>query len=210
MPLRHTLLGLLNWKPMHGYLLRQHARDYSWMYPMTNASIYPALHALEKSEYVSHQTEVHNGRARKVYMITEGGRDELSRWLVDPSSQSLSLRDEGLLKLAMQSESTLDRAREWVMKAREELVFEIDAAERALKDDEEMTHYTRVAMEYGLDMRRLRVDFLERMIDPEEGSLQREKSLQLEESPQREGGPQREAGTQQEVRLQLDGDRSAS
>jgi DNA-binding PadR family transcriptional regulator len=131
---------------------------------MTNASIYPALHALEKAENVTHQTEVHNGRARKVYMITEGGRDELERWLVEPSSQSVSLRDEGLLKLAMQSSATLDRARGWVEKSREQLDFEIDATERALKDDVEMTRYTRVAMEYGLDMMRLRVDFLERML----------------------------------------------
>jgi DNA-binding PadR family transcriptional regulator len=166
MPLRHTLLGLLNWKPMHGYLLRQHAKEYSWMYPMTNASIYPALHALEKAQYVTHRTEVHNGRARKVYGITDGGQDELARWLVDPASQSMSLRDEGLLKLAMQSDETLDRARAWVEKAREELVFEVDAAERVLKDDEEMTRFTRIAMEYGLDMMRLRVAFLERLLDP--------------------------------------------
>ncbi len=150
---------------MHGYRLRKHAREYSWMYPMTNASIYPALHQLEKDGFVTHRQEVHNGRARKVYLITDAGRAELSRWLADPPAQDMSLRDEMLLKLSLQHEDTFEKAREWLASNLEGLLAEIDAGERRLKDDEGLSPQTRMVMEFGVEMNRLRAQLYERLLE---------------------------------------------
>jgi DNA-binding PadR family transcriptional regulator len=166
MPLRHTLLGLLNYQPMHGYLLRQYAKEYSWMYPMTNASIYPALHGLEEDGFISHRSEIHSGRARKVYEITEEGRVELRRWLIDPSPQSLSFRDQTLLKVAMQSSETMAYARLWVEELIDSLRDSVSQHERDLKEADSMAHYTRLTMEYGVEMLRLRIEFLEKALIP--------------------------------------------
>ena len=128
MPLKHTLLGLLQWQPMHGYLLRQHAKEYAWIYPMANASIYPALHALEKDGFIDHKPEIHNGRARKVYEITDAGRQELRHWLVSGADQKPSFRDQMLLKIAMQSDETMPDARSWL----EETLAEVEAEAEAV------------------------------------------------------------------------------
>ncbi len=150
---------------MHGYRLRKHAREYSWMYPMTNASIYPALHQLEKDGFVTHQQEVHNGRARKVYLITDEGRRELARWLADAPSQDMTLRDEMLLKLALQQEETFDKAREWLAANLESLLVEIDAGERRLEDVGNLSPQTRMVMEFGVEMNRLRARFYQRLLE---------------------------------------------
>jgi DNA-binding PadR family transcriptional regulator len=166
MPLRHTLLGLLNFQPMHGYLLRQYAKEYSWMYPMTNASIYPALHGLEEDGFISHSSEIHSGRARKVYAITDEGRIELRRWLIDPSPQGLSFRDQTLLKIAMQSDETMAYARLWIEELIDSLRDAVNQHERDLKEGASLAYYTRLTMEYGVEMLRLRIEFLEKALSP--------------------------------------------
>ena len=97
MSLQHTLLGLLDWVPLHGYRLREWARSYSWIYPMTNANIYPTLGKLEREGLIEHTAETHHGRKRKVYRATIKGRDELHRWLADGDMTRGSYMDPVLL-----------------------------------------------------------------------------------------------------------------
>jgi DNA-binding PadR family transcriptional regulator len=165
MPLRHTLLGLLHWQPMHGYRLRKHAKEYSWIYPMTNASIYPALHGLENDGFISHHSEIHNGRARKVYEITDSGRAELRSWLIDPTPHGMTFRDHMLLKIAMQTDDTIRYARLWIEEALLDLRKEYDHYRNELEADESLARYTRVAMQYGLEMVELRVRFFEQVLE---------------------------------------------
>lgn len=161
MPLQHTLLGLLDRGPRHGYRLRQDAKRYSWIYPMTHASIYPALHDLEKKGFVSHHAEVHNGRARKVYAITDVGRRELRDWVASPTRSAPSFRDQLVLKIAMQSEDTMGMSREWVEEALAAVREELFHHERHIEERGELGQYAHRALEYGADLLRLRMRFLE-------------------------------------------------
>ena len=168
MPLRHTLLALLNESPMHGYLLRQHANRYSWIYPMTNASIYPALHALEADGFITHESVIHNGRARKTYYISESGRNDLHRWLLEFFHEKPCFRDQLLLKVVMQSDETIKYARGWIAESLESLRGEITAYESNMSTMEETgRHQTlglQLAHEYGFEMLRLRVRLLEKIL----------------------------------------------
>jgi DNA-binding PadR family transcriptional regulator len=164
MPVRHTMLGLLSWKPMHGYLLRQHAQAFDWIYPMTNANIYPALHSLEKDGLVKHESEIHEGRARKVYSITQAGIAELRRWLADDAPQKLTFRDTLLLKISMMGDRTMEKASGWIEREAEELRDEIERNDLAVKR-EPLPKYTKLVMEYGIDLLRLRLRFFERVLD---------------------------------------------
>jgi DNA-binding PadR family transcriptional regulator len=168
MPLRHTLLGLLNDRPMHGYLLRQHAKGYSWIYPMTNASIYPALHALEEDGFINHKSEIHKGRARKIYHITEAGRNDLHSWLLESVSQTPCFRDQMLLKIVMQSDETIRYARNWIADCLESLRVEIanyesNMSKMAMATNEQSLGM-QLAHEYGFEMLRLRVRLLEKIL----------------------------------------------
>ncbi|HIF95411.1 MAG TPA: PadR family transcriptional regulator [Myxococcales bacterium] len=175
MPLRHTLLGLLQERPMHGYLLRKRAQNYSWIYPMTNASIYPALHALEEDGFISHESEIQNGRARKIYSITESGRHKLEGWLVASVQRMPCFRDPMLLKIAMQNDDSLRCAREWISAALKNLRGEIikyqSNMSKIVSAGRGETIGMQLAYEYGFEMLRLRVRLFENLLaltsDPE-------------------------------------------
>ena len=164
MPLRHTLLGLLDRTPMHGYRLRQHARRFSWIYPMTNASIYPALHSLEQERFVTHHSEVRNGRVRKVYEITESGRRELRTWLAKSLTTASSLHDPMLLQVALQREESVEIARHWLEAAIAELDEQIEHHRLEMQQNVETSDYARLAMEYRADVLGLRRRLLESVL----------------------------------------------
>ncbi len=172
MSLRHTLLGLLAWGPTHGYVLRKQAREYSWIYPMTNASIYPALRALEQGGFISHHSEVHSGRARKIYEISPSGRDELHRWLTEPTAASPSVRDQLVLKIAMQSAESLPQSRAWLEESLAELMDAIELHGRRMQVESESAKYARLTMQYGAELLDLRRRFFEQVLATCESSLQ--------------------------------------
>lgn len=149
---------------MHGYLLRRYARKYSWMYPMSNANIYPALHSLEADGFVTHESAIHNGRVRKTYQILEAGREELRRWLLDPAEQEQSYRDQLLLKVAMLSEETIPGARQWIEDSLAECRRQLEEDEDRLDADAFSNRYTLATREYAADLIRLRAQFLERVL----------------------------------------------
>lgn len=98
MSLRHALLGLLAEAPASGYdLTRQFEGDlgrYAWQAGHT--SIYPELVKMADDDLVA--VESTGARGRKTYGLTDAGRAELRRWLLDPPSQG-AVRDESVLRM---------------------------------------------------------------------------------------------------------------
>ena len=164
MPLKHTLLGLLQWEPMHGYKLRRYTAEYAWIYPMANASIYPALHGLESSGFISHETEIHNGRARKVYEITSAGREELRQWLAHSEREKVSHRDQNLLKIAMHNDDTIKDSQNWLEQSIQDIESELAAHQEHKLKANEMSRYAKIALEYGSALIDLRKRFLEEVL----------------------------------------------
>lgn len=87
MSLSHAILGLLTVTPMTGYELKTQAFDntiaHFWQADQTQ--IYRTLAAMAEAGWVECTLEVQHDRPnRKVYHITEAGREELRRWLAAP------------------------------------------------------------------------------------------------------------------------------
>jgi DNA-binding PadR family transcriptional regulator len=100
MSLRYALLGFLNYAPMTGYELKK-SFDVSiahfWNAELSQ--IYPTLKQLEAEGLVEMEVRVQTERPnRKVYSITEDGRDELRDWLATPEPAD-SVREPLLIKL---------------------------------------------------------------------------------------------------------------
>ena len=157
------MLGLLYWKPMHGYLLRQNAQEYAWIYPMSNTNVYPALHSLEKEGFVCFESQIHDGRARKVYSITEAGVGELFTWLTSKTEEKLTFRDTLLLKISMMEEEAMAHAAPWLEQVATSLENDIANAEYELKSRPERSRYAMLTMEYGVDLLRIRLNFLRKV-----------------------------------------------
>ncbi len=100
MSLDYAILGWLNKEPMSGYdLKKQFDQGAGYFWPVDQTQIYRTLDRLVEQKYVSMREEIqHNRPNRKVYMVTDAGRDELRRWLTSPQSLPV-LRDPLLIQI---------------------------------------------------------------------------------------------------------------
>lgn len=100
-PLENLALGLLMDGPKHGYQLYQ---DYELLFlPIWKAGrskFYAALSALHDAGNLNAVTELQNDRPpRKIYRLTESGRERFLTWLYQPVTPMRAVRVEFLAKL---------------------------------------------------------------------------------------------------------------
>jgi PadR family transcriptional regulator, regulatory protein AphA len=99
--LTHAILGILSYRSMTGYDLKTHSFDttVAHFWPADQAQIYRTLDKMAEQGWVESQIEFQEDRPnRKVYTITDTGREELQRWLL--TNQPLSpYREPFLIQL---------------------------------------------------------------------------------------------------------------
>lgn len=99
--LKYVLLGGLNYMPLTGYQLKQWvdtATHHFW-YAQTS-QVYRTLDALEKDGLLTSQIEPQETRPdRRLYHITQAGRDDLSAWLAEPMTEITPTKDALLVRL---------------------------------------------------------------------------------------------------------------
>ena len=102
MPLHHAVLALLEAKPAHGYELRgsfEQAVGDQWG-GLNIGHLYQILDRLARDGLVESERHPQPVKPdRLVYEITPAGREELSRWLTEPSPRSRGYRDDFFLKV---------------------------------------------------------------------------------------------------------------
>ncbi len=92
------LAGLIR-KPRSGYdLTRWMERETSHFFAIGHSSIYPALSRMEREGLVRYEVvPSERGPERKVYSITQVGREALLSWAGEPAAER-QVRDEQLVK----------------------------------------------------------------------------------------------------------------
>lgn len=90
MSLEHAILGFLNYEPMTGYDIKKMVDlSVSHFWPAVQSQIYKTLGRMESDGWLMVETISQEPRPpRKVYSITEAGRQELLRWLETPQPPS--------------------------------------------------------------------------------------------------------------------------
>lgn len=119
MSLRYALLGLLAEEPASGYDLTKKferlLQRYAWH--AQHSQIYPELTKLAADGLVEVAAE--GARGRRTYAITEHGREDLRRWMLNPP-EIFNVRNEFVLRLFLLSTLERDQARamlQWVADA---------------------------------------------------------------------------------------------
>ncbi|HVP27741.1 MAG TPA: PadR family transcriptional regulator [Myxococcota bacterium] len=123
MSLRHAILGILEYQPMHGYSLKRVlAEGISTFWPVNLPAIYPSLRKLEQEGLVAHRMETtRDGRPdRKVFTITPTGRAELERWRRLPPDGPMTVRSPLYLKLLFAKPDDYRDVLDWLDKAIDE------------------------------------------------------------------------------------------
>jgi PadR family transcriptional regulator AphA len=98
--LPYAFLSLLARQPLSGYDIKQQMNSrLGPFWNINNNQLYPILSQLEAEgliELQSHE-QISYRPARKVYAITEAGKERLREWVMEPSELTV-VRDEFLLK----------------------------------------------------------------------------------------------------------------
>ena len=107
MSLKYAILGFLEWKSLAGYDLKKMFRgSVSLYWSGNNNQIYGTLDKLKKEKLVTMQVHMQEtSPPRKVYSITQKGRDELREWLSSPPALPL-LKHSLLVQLAWSDQLT--------------------------------------------------------------------------------------------------------
>ena len=94
-----AVLGLIASKPRSGYdIKRMVDKTIRHFWAASYGQIYPELKRLEEAGWIAGDDVPNGGRARRVFHITEAGRNALNGWFSGMETR-IELRDESLLRL---------------------------------------------------------------------------------------------------------------
>lgn len=102
MLIKYAILGLLHYRDMYGYEIKQlMEKDFGMLRTINFGQIYTSLKALVKEGWVV-LTEVvpsENGAPhKKLYSLTDKGREEFRKWLKSPPERPVILRDPFMMR----------------------------------------------------------------------------------------------------------------
>ncbi|MEU6479303.1 PadR family transcriptional regulator [Streptomyces sp. NPDC047017] len=158
MSLRHALLGLLSEHPASGYdLLKRFETSLANVWPATQSQIYTELTRLAGTGLITVAAE--GPRGRKEYALTDDGLEELRCWLAESRPQRTT-RSDVLLRVFFlgvlepgPARIFLDDLATSSYQSHEELR---DLVESVDWDDDNLSVYGRIALEYGLRFHAMR------------------------------------------------------
>ncbi|MGW6096337.1 PadR family transcriptional regulator [Streptomyces sp. NRRL S-1824] len=163
MSLRHALLGLLSERPASGYdLLKLFETSLATAWPATQSQIYSELTKLAGTGLITVAAE--GPRGRKEYALTNEGLAELRHWLTETKPQR-NTRSDILLRVFFLGVLTPEQARGYLT----ELIELSDQGYQSLRrleesvdwDDDKLSVYGRIALEYGLRFNTMRREWAE-------------------------------------------------
>jgi DNA-binding PadR family transcriptional regulator len=102
--LPHAILVSLSEQPGSGYeLAHRFDRSIGYFWAATHQQIYKTLRAMEDDGWVHVDVVAQHGKPdKKIYDVTDGGRDELARWIAQPlTGRGSSVTDSRTRDLAV-------------------------------------------------------------------------------------------------------------
>ena len=123
------ILGLLLLKDMTAYDVKKAIeKSTAFFYNASMGSIHPALKKLDAAKNISAENQLENGRAKKLYRITDSGRAVFSSWLEQGISMP-KFKDETLVKVFFQGHLTAAQQKQNLL----EYIAEIDQQIKVLE-----------------------------------------------------------------------------
>lgn len=102
MSLKHGLLGLLDYGAMTGYELCKTFDDsLAFFWQATTSQVYRELGTMEEKGWLSSREVIQSGKPnKKLYSITEAGREALDQWLLEPGgTRDMETRSSFLMRV---------------------------------------------------------------------------------------------------------------
>lgn len=146
--LKYALLGLLAQEPRHGYDLKNAFETMlGGTWPLNVGQVYTTLSRLERDGLVESQVVPQDLLPdRKVYSLTQVGRDELELWLAQSTEGTIRLKDEFFIKLLVRQLVASDGASALIWEQRQVYIQKL-AQLTALQDDPALNPATELLVE---------------------------------------------------------------
>jgi PadR family transcriptional regulator AphA len=165
-PTSYIVLGLLSWAgETTPYRLKQMvAGSIGFFWSIQHAQLYTEPERLARGGYVSERRE-ESGRRRKLYRLTDKGREALEAWRAEPTAQLSEVRDLGLLKLFFGADKA--QLAQVQLEAHRAELAEYERIRDSLPAD--LPEGPRLALEFGMRHARTWIGFWEELADRPRG-----------------------------------------
>ena len=175
MSVRYAILGLLHYRNMHGYEIKRHIeRHFGHMWTINYGQIYPNLRALTEQGQITladMSPSEKGGPHRKLYALTDAGREEFNRWLEKDEDSRMFLRDPFLMRFIFFGFGKRDRALAIIDNQLRIYESQLERRRQLLERWPEQGEYVRLVAELGEEfntmyvkwLRRARQEILDRM-----------------------------------------------
>ncbi|MDP8221781.1 MAG: PadR family transcriptional regulator [Candidatus Lernaella stagnicola] len=162
MSIKYAILGLLQFKEMHGYRIKKLIeRDFGFMWTVNYGQIYPALKSMLEDKWVTMSVEAKsNSPDRKLYSITEKGRQEFLSWLGAEPERRLFVRDPFLLRFTFFDLGDKVRALEMIDGQIEFYETQLALRKAFTAERQRRDIYVRLATELGIRFNEMFLDWL--------------------------------------------------
>jgi DNA-binding PadR family transcriptional regulator len=164
--IRHFILGLLTRQPMSGYDIKRFLKSLSWLIDSPSfGSLYPALHALLEDDLVTVEILSRLDKPpRKIYTITEKGRQALQEWMGQPVAPGVSLKAFVMRLILASNLSPAGLVAHLEQRHAQVAAQRLALEQTAQATDDDMDLGERLALGYGLAVAAAELAWLDRTL----------------------------------------------
>ncbi len=163
--IKYAILGLLQYKDMHGYRIKEHIEgNFGHMWSVNYGQIYPNLKKLSDEGLIRMTRVVQNGEKgppRKLYSITEEGRREFRNWLHKSPEKSMLLRDPFLMRFVFFGFGDPERSLELIDEQLAHYRKALKRREKNLERWQKSGIYVQLIAELGVNLNEVFLDWLD-------------------------------------------------
>ena len=163
---RHIILGLLVRQPMSGYDIKRYLMSLNWLIGNpSSSSLYPTLRTLLRDGCATVEVHPHESRPpRKIYSITEAGRQELKVWNDRPVKPDAPLR-AFVMRLVLADTHPHATLVSHLRQRRAQVASKQATLEQIISAREQACPEQNLAPDYGLAMASAEISWLDRTLD---------------------------------------------
>ena len=172
----NIILGLLLLSSRTIYQLRERIdKGLNMMYSSSMGSIQAAIKKLLNCGYIQYEEAVENGKYKKIYSITDSGKQNFIEWV----STIQSSKNPELAKLYFMGFSTKEKREAGLQEYISKLKEQYDVLNAICKEaenvkvpdeDKDILHYQLTAARYGKDFMKFNIEWYQKLLDEMRGS----------------------------------------
>lgn len=163
----HFILGMLSREPMSGYDIKLFLKNLTWLIGKPSfGNLYPTLRSLLSNDLVTVETFRQDSKPpRKVYSITQAGKDVLKEWLDKPLKPDVSLK-AFVMRLIVADSFTPTAFMALLSKRSAQVAAQRTALEKRLSTESlGKGEWQRLALNYGITLANAELAWLDEILN---------------------------------------------